>query len=115
MAIARKALVWALFAAGGTVTAFVYPVLIALFLLASLGRVPPGLSFAGVQDLLGAWPMRLLLLGVIVLALWHAAHRMRVLCHDLGLRADRLLAWILYLAAGAGSLYALALLMGDIP
>ena len=36
MTIAKKSVVWGLFAAGGTVAAFVFPVLIALFLL----RVP---------------------------------------------------------------------------
>lgn len=39
MAIANKALVWSLFAAGGTLTAFLFPVLIFLFLAVSLGWV----------------------------------------------------------------------------
>ena len=45
MTIAKKSVVWGLFAAGGTVAAFIFPALIALFLLIALGKVPDGLQF----------------------------------------------------------------------
>ncbi len=40
MAKSNKPIVWGLFAGGGTVTAFMTPVLIVLTLLAALGHVP---------------------------------------------------------------------------
>jgi len=45
MTIAKKSVVWGLFAAGGTISAFVFPVLIALFLMVALGKVPTGLQY----------------------------------------------------------------------
>ena len=45
MTIAKKSVVWGLFAAGGTIAAFLFPALIALYLMVSLGRVPSGLQF----------------------------------------------------------------------
>jgi len=43
MAILKKSVIWSLFAAGGTLTAFLFPALIALFLLIATGNVPDGL------------------------------------------------------------------------
>ncbi len=112
MAIAKKALVWGLFAAGGTLTSFVFPVLIALFLMISFGYVPDGLTFSGIQSFAASWLGKMLLFGVLFLALWHAAHRMRVLFHDLGVRVDGAIATGLYLLATVGSvLTAVFLLM----
>jgi fumarate reductase subunit D len=104
MAIARKAFVWALFAAGGTVTAFVFPALIALFLLVSLGLIPENFTQQGIQALSGNWVGKLVLFGVIVLSLWHAAHRLRVVCHDFGIRNDAWVARIVYFLATVGTL-----------
>lgn len=112
MAIAKKALVWGLFAAGGTLTSFVFPVVIALFLMISLGYVPDELTFSRIQSCAASWPGKILLFGILFLALWHAAHRMRVLFHDFGVRADGAVATALYLLATAGSvLTAVFLLM----
>jgi fumarate reductase subunit D len=36
---------------------------------------------------------------VIFLSLWSAAHRMRITAYDLGLRADTLVATLVYVAA----------------
>ena len=41
MAKSNKPIVWGPFAAGGTITALLTPVLIVLTLLAALGHVPP--------------------------------------------------------------------------
>jgi fumarate reductase subunit D len=110
MAIAKKAFVWALFAAGGTVTAFIFPVIIALFLLVSAGVIPDNLTREGVQAFSGNLFGKLILFGILVLALWHAAHRMRVVCHDFGIRADAWVARILYLLATIGTVVAAMLL-----
>lgn len=106
MAIARKSVVWALFAAGGTVSAFVFPVVIALFLLVAMGRVPPGLEFASFHAFAGHWFGKAVLFAVIFLSLWHAAHRLRVVFHDFGVRSDQAVARLVYLAAAVGSVMA---------
>lgn len=99
MAIAKKALVWGLFAAGGTLTAFLFPALISLFLVVSMGTLPPALSFENVHGFVQSWSGKLLLFVILFLALWHAAHRMRVILHDLGVRADGIIGGGLYLLA----------------
>lgn len=110
MSIANKSLVWALFAAGGTVTAFLFPVLIALFLMVAAGHVPEGLDYTAARALLVSWPAKVVLFGILLLSMWHAAHRMRVLLHDLGLRADGPVAIALYLLASLGTVAAAVIL-----
>lgn len=112
MAIANKSLVWGLFAAGGTVTAFLFPACIALFLLVATGNVPEGLAYGTVRSFVASWPAKAVLFGFLFLSLWHAAHRMRVLLHDFGLRADAAVAVVLYLLATLGSILAAAILLG---
>ena len=104
MAIARKSVVWGLFAAGGTLSAFLLPAVIALFLLVAAGKVPPGLSFGSAYAFAASWIGKALLFVVISLALWHAAHRLRVVFHDFGLRMDRTVARAVYLLAAIGTL-----------
>jgi fumarate reductase subunit D len=106
MAIAKKAFVWGLFAAGGTVAAFLFPALIALFLLIALGMVPEGLQFASLHQFASHWAGKLLLFVVILLALWHAAHRLRVVFHDFGVRKDKAVANAVYLVAFIGTVMA---------
>jgi fumarate reductase subunit D len=43
---------------------------------------------------------------IISLSVWHAAHRLRVLAHDFGIRADGPVAMVLYALAGAATLLA---------
>jgi len=104
MAIARKAVVWGLFAAGGTLSAFLFPALIALFLMVSLGRVPPGLQFETIHAFAGTALGKVVLFLVIFFPLWHAAHRLRVVFHDFGVRKDKAVANAVYLVAAVGSL-----------
>lgn len=111
MAIANKAFVWALFAAGGTLTALLFPALIALFLLVSLGRVPAGLEFEPLHAFLSGWPGRIFLVVLVALPAWHAAHRLRVLAHDFGIRADRGVAMLVYALAGVATVLAAALVL----
>ena len=106
MAIAKKALVWSLFAAGGTVTAFLFPALIALFLMVSLGYVPVGLDQANITAFVASWIGKITLFGVLFFSIWHAAHRMRVIFHDFGVRADSAIATILYLLATVATVLA---------
>lgn len=103
MAASNKPVVWGPFAAGGTLTAFVTPALILLTLLAALGHAPDLLAFERLHAFAAHWLARLALAGTVFLSLWSAAHRLRITCYDLGLRADAAVATIVYAAALAGT------------
>jgi fumarate reductase subunit D len=110
----NKPIIWGLFAAGGTVAAFVLPVLILITCLA----VPldllstEALSYAHLIELMQHPLSKLVTFGVLFLVIWHAAHRMRITAHDLGVRNDTLTMIICYGIAAAGTLLALAALSG---
>ena len=103
MSIARKSVVWGLFAAGGTVSAFLFPAVIALFLLVAMGRAPAGLEYQTLHAFASHWLGKSSLFLVIFLSLWHAAHRLRVVFHDFGVRRDKAVANAVYLVAAAGT------------
>ena len=103
MAVSNKPIVWGPFAAGGTLTAFLTPVLILLALLAALGHVPELLAYERLHAFAGHWLVKLALAGIVFLSLWSAAHRLRITCTDLGLRADAAVATIVYAVALAGT------------
>jgi len=98
MARSNKPLVWGPFAAGGTLTAFLTPVLVALTLLAALGHPPEVLGYERLSALAHNPWFKFALAGVIGLSLWSAAHRLRITAYDLGVRADALVAAVLYSA-----------------
>ena len=98
MARSNKPIVWGPFAAGGTLTAFLTPVLILLTLLAALGSAPEALAYERLHALAAHWAVKVALAGMIGLSLWSAAHRLRITAYDLGLRADRPIAAVLYAA-----------------
>ena len=93
MARSNKPIVWGPFAAGGTLTAFLTPVLVLLMLLQ-----PRAVSYESMHALAANWAGKIVLATVIFLSLWSAAHRMRITAYDLGLRADALVAAVLYAA-----------------
>ncbi len=103
MARSSKPIVWGPFAAGGTLTAFLTPVLIVLTLLAALGHAPELLAYDRLHALAGHGLVKLALAGVVFLSLWSAAHRLRITCYDLGVRADTFVAVIVYGVALAGT------------
>ena len=104
MAKSNKPIVWGLFAAGGTVTAFLTPALLLLTLLPAFGVMPALLSYDNLRGFAGHWFGKLVVFGILFLMLWHAAHRLRVTLHDFGVRADGLVAVAVYLAAATGTL-----------
>jgi len=112
MAIAKKAIVWGLFAAGGTVSSFVFPALIALFLFIATGNTPEGLQFEQFHAFASSWLGKACLFIVLFLSLWHAAHRLRVVAHDFGIRKDALVANAVYTVAAIGSVLAAFYLIG---
>jgi fumarate reductase subunit D len=111
MAVSNKPIVWGPFAAGGTVTAFLTPVLMLLTLLAALGHAPDLLAYDRLHGLFGHWIVKLATVGVVFLSLWSAAHRLRITCYDLGVRADRLVATLVYAGALAGTAAAMLYLL----
>ena len=98
MSKSNKPIVWGPFAAGGTLTAFLIPVLVALTLLQ-----PKGLSYESMHAFASHWAGKVALAGAIFLSLWSAAHRLRITCYDLGIRADTLVATLVYAVALAGT------------
>ena len=111
MPVSNKPIVWGPFAAGGTLTAFLTPVLVLLTLLAALGHSPDVLLYERLHGLAGHWAAKLALAGIVFLSLWSAGHRLRITCYDLGLRADRTVATLVYAAALAGTAAAVIYLL----
>ncbi|MFN3076975.1 MAG: fumarate reductase subunit FrdD [Alphaproteobacteria bacterium] len=114
MAKSHKPIVWGLFAGGGTVSAFVTPVMIFVTGLAvQLHLFSPGALSYERMHAFAANPLgKLILFGVVFLPAWHAAHRLRITAHDFGLRADIPIAIVLYSLAGLGTLVTLSALAG---
>jgi fumarate reductase subunit D len=114
MARSNKPILWLPFAAGGLVAALIIPALILLTgLLLPLGLVhlPFEKVLAFAHNPIG----KLMLFGTIALSAWHAAHRLRMTAHDLGLGGGLLVKAVCYGAAAAlilGSATALLTLPG---
>ncbi|MEU7900129.1 fumarate reductase subunit FrdD [Nonomuraea sp. NPDC049152] len=103
---------WLLFSGGGVVAALLLPVLVLLFgVLMPLGVLdwPTQSEFAALLDPL---PVRLALVVVVLLCLFHAAHRIRFTSEEiLGVaRFDPIIAILCYGAAVAGVVVAVLLL-----
>jgi fumarate reductase subunit D len=111
MAASNKPIVWGPFAAGGTVTAFLTPVLVVLTLAAALGHAPDLFAYERMHAFAAHWLVKIGIAGVVFLSLWSAAHRLRITCYDLGLRADALVATVVYAGAIAGTVAAAAFLV----
>ena len=80
----NKPILWLPFAAGGLVAALVIPVLIlitGLLLPLGIAHLPYEKMATFAHNLLG----KLILFGTVALPTWHAAHRLRMTAHDLGL------------------------------
>ena len=103
MARSNKPIVWGPFAAGGTLTALLTPALVLLTLLAAFGHAPEVLAFERLHALASHWLAKVTLAGVVFLSLWSAAHRLRITCYDLGIRADTVVATLVYAGALAGT------------
>jgi fumarate reductase subunit D len=108
MARSNKPFVWSLFAGGGMFSAFVTPVMIFITGFA----VPLGLLSAGTlaydrvlalaQNPIGKFT----LFVMVFLPLWHAAHRLRMTLHDLGVPGARAVMLACYGLATLGSIAA---------
>jgi fumarate reductase subunit D len=104
MAKSNKPIIWGTFAAGGEIVSLVMPVIIVLTLLAALGHAPAILTdYARLHAFAAGWFGKLVLFVILFLSLWSQAHRLRITCFDFGLRADTLVAIVMYALAAAGS------------
>jgi len=108
MAMSNKPVVWLPFAAGGMLTALVLPGVMLLVLLVSLGVLPAeSLGYERVRAFAANPLGGLAIFFLVVLAVWHAAHRLRMTLQDLGVRgrgARRVVAWLCYGLAGLGTI-----------
>src|SRR5262249_14940585 len=110
MARSNKPILWLPFAGGGLVAALTIPVLILITgLLLPLGLLPlpyeKMVAFA--HNPLG----KLILFGAVALPAWHAAHRLRMTAHDLGLGGGAVVQAFCYGSAGVLILAAAAALL----
>ena len=82
---------WALFSAGGVVAAFLVPIHLFLHSLAApLGWAPAkAISYERMVALVGHPLVKIYLLLVIALPLYHWAHRFRFILLDLGIKGLR--------------------------
>jgi fumarate reductase subunit D len=84
MARSNKPILWLPFAGGGLVAALITPILIFI-----TGVLIPGgflhLSYEKAVAFAHNPVGKLILLGLVALPTWHAAHRLRMTAHDLGL------------------------------
>ncbi len=105
---------WALFGAGGMLSALVGAMLVWISGIAvplGLGLPAATLSYANAQAVANSWPGKLAIFIVISLFLWHAAHRIFHTLHDLGIHAGTLAKLLCYGTALAGTLAAIAALV----
>lgn len=105
-------LLWLLFSGGGVMAAVFMPILVVLFGLAiPLGWVQP--DYDQLHAVVSHWLTRLVLLGLLVLMLFHAAHRFRFTLYDgLQLRGFATpIAVLCYGTALVGSLAALVVVL----
>ena len=112
MAKSNKPLIWSLFAGGGMLAAFVTPVMIAITGLAiPLGLISSDvLAYERVLAFATNPIGKLILLAVVLLPLWHAAHRLRMTLHDLGVGNKTAVVSLCYGGAGIATLAAFYIL-----
>jgi fumarate reductase subunit D len=105
---------WSLFGAGGMLSAAIAPILIfitGIIAPTGLWMPPEALDHARVLGFAQHWIGKLLILAVISLFLFHAAHRIYHGLHDLGVHAGTGTMVAAYGSALAGTFAAAALLL----
>jgi len=101
-----EALWWALFSVGGVMAALFVPAIIFVtgFLLPTSDPDTATGHYVRIHGVVSWWPVRIVLVGVLVFSFFHCAHRVRHTLMDLGLRdQEAALKWLCYGAALAGS------------
>lgn len=102
---------WAFFGAGGTLTAFISPVMILVTgILLPLGLV--SLPYDAMMAFVGNPLIKLVLLAIIFLSLWHAGHRIYFTLHEVGVHPSMPLKVICYGVSVVVTLVALIAMLG---
>jgi fumarate reductase subunit D len=104
---------WALFGAGGMLSALTGPALVFITGLAVpfAFLVPPdSMNYLRILAFAGHWAGKAFLFAVVSLYLWHAAHRLFHSLHDLGVRTGPLAASLCYGSAFLGTVATLGVL-----
>jgi fumarate reductase subunit D len=108
MVRSNEPLVWAPFFAGAGIAALLMPVTLVITILASVGSIDE----SKLGSLLESPWVRLFLLVLISLSLFHATHRIRFILVDLGLKpAAQVIGYLCYGTAIVGTLLALWLVL----
>ena len=105
---------WALFGAGGVVSALVAPILIlvtGILVPLGIGMPADALDYARVNAFAHHWLGKLIVLAVIPLFLFHAAHRIYHGLHDVGVHAGTAGMVVLYGGALVASFVTAGLLV----
>ena len=89
MSRSHEPVFWSLFGAGGMLAALVGPALVFITGIAvPLGLLPAELmSYERLLAFAGHWAGKFCAFGIVALFLWHAAHRIAITLHDLGIHA----------------------------
>ena len=74
-------------------------------------HAPDLLAYERLHAFASHWFAKLAIAGTVFLSLWSTAHRLRITCYDLGVRADTLVATIVYAGALAGTAASVLYLM----
>ena len=105
---------WALFGAGGVLSALLAPILIfitGIIALVGVWLPPEAIGYPRVLAFAQTWCGKAVLFVVIALFLWHAVHRIYHSLHDLGIHGGTGIRVVCYGAAAAGTLAAAWLLL----
>ncbi|MGF1640790.1 MAG: fumarate reductase subunit D, partial [Rhodospirillales bacterium] len=81
-------------------------------LFALFGAFSGALSYETMQAFVGHWLIKIIVFGILFLTLWHVAHRLRVVAHDFGIRADTPVAFVVYGLAALGTIATIVALVG---
>ena len=95
----NEAFWWSLVSAGGVAAALFLPAIVVLtgFVL-PFAEGDTATRHEQLRELIGWWPVRVLLMLVISLSFFHCAHRMRHLLMDFGVRSTPLLLAVVFYA-----------------
>ena len=104
---------WAIFGAGGTLTAFISPVMILITgILVPLGIMGSAMSYERMLAFMGNPLIKLIMLAIIFLSLWHAGHRVYFTAHELGVHPSTGLKVACYGVSVVVTLVALIAMLG---
>ncbi len=67
--------------------------------MAALGHAPDLLAYDRLRAFVAHGLVKIVIVAVVFLSLWSAAHRLRITCYDFGIRADTLVATVVYAVA----------------